>query len=331
MEDVWRALPATTTDDDDLSPPKAPHWAEKLAEKIDSLPNGMPPSPRADDNHPPTDDIADPTLAPPFAGPTQTAQDPFTGQDITVEAGIPKGVPADAIDLTGNGGLCKRIITPGDPSAGMPFGGAEVQVHYVGTLLSDGSRFDSSRSRPGNFAFTIGMGAVIRGWDEGVMTMHKGEVAELFCRADYGYGGGGSPPKIPGGAALKFEVELLSWAEKEKSRWQYEPSEKLQMARELKAEGGSLFKAGEWAAAYDKYNRGAGWTEHSYEFFEEAAKGEANDLELACLLNMAQCALKLQDWHGAASACEKALAVDSLPTASKVKALFRRDDPLMIT
>ena len=96
---------------------------------------------------------------------------------------------------------------------GVPFEGAEVQVHYVGTLLSDGSKFDSSRDRPGNFSFKIGKGQVIKGWDKGVATMHKGEKAELFCRADYAYGEGGSPPKIPGGATLKFEVELLSWAE----------------------------------------------------------------------------------------------------------------------
>ena len=125
----------------------------------------------------------------------------------------PEGVPADAVDISGDGGLCKRILVAGDPAEGTPFETAEVQVHYVGTLLSDGSQFDSSRSRPGNFKFQIGMGSVVKGWDEGVATMHKGEKAELFCRADYGYGEDGLPPRIPGGATLKFEVELLSWAE----------------------------------------------------------------------------------------------------------------------
>ena len=91
--------------------------------------------------------------------------------------------------------------------------GAEVQVHYVGTLVSDGSKFDSSRDRAGNFKFKIGKGNVIKGWDVGVATMLKGEKAELYCRSDYAYGAEGSPPKIPGGATLKFEVELLSWAD----------------------------------------------------------------------------------------------------------------------
>ena len=125
----------------------------------------------------------------------------------------PEGVPADAVDISDDGGLCKRILVAGDAVEGTPFDGAEVQVHYVGTLLSDGSKFDSSRDRPGNFKFTIGQGQVIKGWDKGVATMQKGEKAELFCRADYAYGESGSPPKIPGGATLKFEVELLSWAE----------------------------------------------------------------------------------------------------------------------
>ena len=124
----------------------------------------------------------------------------------------PEGVPADAVDLFEDGGLCKRILVEGDDAEGTPFDGAEVQVHYVGTLM-DGTKFDSSRDRPGNFKFKIGQGQVIKGWDKGVATMKKGEKAELFCRSDYGYGEHGSPPKIPGGATLKFEVELLSWAE----------------------------------------------------------------------------------------------------------------------
>ena len=123
-----------------------------------------------------------------------------------------EGVPEDAVDISDRQGLYKRILTPGDEAEGTPFEGAEVQVHYVGTLLSDGSKFDSSRDRPGNFKFKIGQGQVIKGWDKGVATMHKGEKAELFCRSDYAYGESGSPPKIPGGATLKFEVELLSWA-----------------------------------------------------------------------------------------------------------------------
>ena len=145
-------------------------------------------------------------------------------------------MPADAEDLSGDGGLCKRILVRGDESIGMgtPFNGAEVQCHYIGTLLSDGSKFDSSRDRPGNFSFIIGEGSVIRGWDVGIATMHKGEKAELYCRHDYAYGDLGSPPKIPGGAALKFEVELLGWTRAKKEKHNMSVQEKIEAAKMYK-------------------------------------------------------------------------------------------------
>ena len=190
-------------------------------------------------------------------------------------ASPPAGVPADATDVCDDGGLCKRVLVEGDATQGTPFEGAEVQVHYVGTLLSDGSKFDSSRDRPGNFKFPIGEGRVIQGWDKGVATMHKGEKAELFCRSDYAYGDAGSPPKIPGGATLKFEVELLSWAEPKKERWEMSASEKLADAKKFKAEGGAAFKAGDYSTASEKYNIAFEWVEFDNDFTKEEDKTEA--------------------------------------------------------
>ena len=81
-------------------------------------------------------------------------------------------------------------------------------MHYTGKLLN-GKKFDSSYDRHRPFNFTIGVGQVIRGWDEGVMTMSKGEKAILTISPDYGYGVRGVPPIIPGNSTLVFEVELL--------------------------------------------------------------------------------------------------------------------------
>lgn len=93
--------------------------------------------------------------------------------------------------------------------------GEEVTVHYVGTLAADtqfktaGTQFDSSRERRKPLVFVIGVGAVIKGWDEGIMEMSLGEVATLRISSDYGYGEKGMPPVIPPNAELSFEVELL--------------------------------------------------------------------------------------------------------------------------
>ena len=87
--------------------------------------------------------------------------------------------------------------------------GQTVVMHYVGTL-TDGTKFDSSRDKNSPFKTVIGVGQVIRGWDEGVPGMKVGERRKLTIPSDLGYGPNGSPPKIPGGATLLFDVELLN-------------------------------------------------------------------------------------------------------------------------
>ena len=81
-------------------------------------------------------------------------------------------------------------------------------VHYTGTL-TNGTKFDSSVDRGQPFQFTIGMGQVIKGWDEGMMKMSVGQTAKLTCTPDYAYGERGFPPVIPPASTLIFEVELL--------------------------------------------------------------------------------------------------------------------------
>ncbi|MBI2069645.1 MAG: FKBP-type peptidyl-prolyl cis-trans isomerase [Elusimicrobia bacterium] len=89
-----------------------------------------------------------------------------------------------------------------------PETGQRVTVHYTGTL-TNGTKFDSSLDRGQPFAFNIGVGQVIKGWDEGVASMKVGGKRRLYIPAALGYGSRGAGGVIPPNADLIFDVELL--------------------------------------------------------------------------------------------------------------------------
>jgi FKBP-type peptidyl-prolyl cis-trans isomerase len=100
-----------------------------------------------------------------------------------------------------------EMLTAGNGAS--PKTGDTVTVHYTG-WLTDGAKFDSSVDRDDPFAFVLGTGQVIRGWDEGVAKLKVGDKARLTIPPDLAYGPDGYPGAIPPNATLIFEVELLA-------------------------------------------------------------------------------------------------------------------------
>ena len=221
-----------------------------------------------------------------------------------------------------DGGVMKKIIQEApEGAAGPPPNGYEITAHYTGTL-EDGTKFDSSHDRNKPFQFTIGKGQVIQGWDDGFQSMKVGEKAILSISPEYGYGEHGMPPKIPGNAKLKFEVELLDFKEKPLEKWQMTPEQRLEHANKLKTEGTVLFKTGNYKEAAQKYEAAANYAA------DEGISGddipeEERPLYVSSWSNVAMCNIKLKDWTEAVKACNCVLEIESEATTN-IKALYRR-------
>ncbi|KAF8938267.1 hypothetical protein EDD21DRAFT_376061 [Dissophora ornata] len=103
------------------------------------------------------------------------------------------------IDVVSKPDSCNIVSKAGD----------KLSMHYTGTLHKTGSKFDSSVDRGRSFDFTLGVGQVIKGWDQGLTGMCIGEKRKLTIPANMGYGGRAMGSAIPANSALVFEVELL--------------------------------------------------------------------------------------------------------------------------
>jgi peptidylprolyl isomerase len=120
-----------------------------------------------------------------------------------------------------------------------PKTGQTCLVHYTGWLWeknAKGKKFDSSKDRNAAFAFRVGEGQVIKGWDEGVATMKVGGKRELLVPPDLAYGSRGAGGVIPPNATLLFEVELVGVMKKTDSGLEY---------RDIKVGDGPLPEAGQ--------------------------------------------------------------------------------------
>lgn len=130
----------------------------------------------------------------------------FTSLCAAQDPAPKSAIPEDKDPVTTKSGLTYSILKAGDEKGVKPQRGDKVRVHYTG-WLTNGTEFDSSRSRgePAEFA----LGGVIEGWNEGLALVTPGTRVKLTIPAELGYGANGMPPRIPGGATLVFDVELL--------------------------------------------------------------------------------------------------------------------------
>ena len=136
---------------------------------------------------------------------------------VTARAQEPKPTPAPGAEKTSESkmtktpsGLQYEDVKVGDGAS--PQKGQTAVVHYTGWLWENGAKgkkFDSSIDRGQPITFPVGTGRVIKGWDEGLMTMKVGGKRILLIPADLAYGSSGRPPVIPPNATLMFEVELI--------------------------------------------------------------------------------------------------------------------------
>jgi len=105
-----------------------------------------------------------------------------------------------------------KVLREGD-GQNYPSRGDNVRVHYTGTLLN-GKKFDSSKDRGQPFSFRVGVGQVIKGWDELVSAMSLGESISATIPSDLAYGSRGAGGVIPPNSDLIFEIELLGFSDK---------------------------------------------------------------------------------------------------------------------
>lgn len=117
-----------------------------------------------------------------------------------------RGGSKTGTEVTTASGL--KYIDQVEGSGPSPVTGKTVTVHYTGTL-ENGKKFDSSVDKGKPLSFVIGRGEVIKGWDEGLMTMKVGGKRKLIVPPQLGYGPQGNGPKVPPNSTLFFDVEML--------------------------------------------------------------------------------------------------------------------------
>ncbi|KAJ3681216.1 hypothetical protein LUZ60_015705 [Juncus effusus] len=215
--------------------------------------------------------------------------------------------------------IIKKILKEGEGYE-KPNEGAVVKVKLIGKL-ENGTIFTKKGHEGQEFEFKTDEEEVVAGLDKAVMSMKKGEIAQITIPPLHAFGSSESKQDlavVPPDSTVIYEVELVSFV-KDKESWDLNNAEKIEAAGKKKEDGNALFKSGKYERASKRYEKAAKFIEYESSFSDEEKK-QSKALKISCNLNNAACKLKLKDYKQAEKLCTKVLELES----TNVKALFRR-------
>jgi len=231
-------------------------------------------------------------------------------------------------DVSGDGGVMKKVIKEGLQTVGDVPENAVVKIHYSMHLEGQDESYDSSYMRGKPEKYKIGEGQLIVGLETGIRSMKKREYSHFLIDPNYAFGKFGCPPRIPGDAQIFAKVELLDFAEDGKAEAmlsmttddrskKYSFDEVLKEADvEIKG-GNNAVRNSEWKIAIRHYERGVRLLEE-INLANVDQELRSRKLLLKLYLNSAHCYLKVQWPKKACIACKGALEIEE-----NTKALFR--------
>jgi len=230
------------------------------------------------------------------------------------------------ISPVGDGGIMKMILKHGAGSVVPPR--SLCRVHYNGYFEFNDEPFDSSRLRGRQHQFKLGEGEILMGWEIGIGTMKRGELARFIMTSQYAYGKYGCPPRIPKDATPMFEIELISFVDQgaaddyesftEEERKKATFEEILGAVDALRKTGNEAFELNQVKRASTSYMRAIRLLENA-NLKNEYEEIEMKKSALKLYLNMALMDLKEAKSGRACKHARKALEIEP----KNVKALYR--------
>jgi len=220
-------------------------------------------------------------------------------------------------DLTGDGGVMKAILKHGAGSV-VP-ARSLCRVHYNAYFEYSDEPFDSSRLRGRQHQFKLGEGEILLGWEIGISTMKRGEMARFMVTHKYAYGELGCPPRIPQKATALFEIELISFVDQGAAdvfeNFTEEERKKATFA-EILAAADSLRKTGNEAFGLNQIRRASSSYMRAVKLLENAnLKNEQEEIEMKqsavkLYVNMSLCDLKEAKSGRSCKNARKALEIE---------------------